>query len=97
MRFSLPQPKNTAAVALRRAGYAPWTERGDEASFIRRVSGGLYPRYHLYVKEAGDLLELNLHLDQKKPSYAGSHAHSGEYDGPLIEAEAQRIRGILGV
>ena len=37
----------------------------------------------------------NLHLDQKKPTYEGHVAHSGEYDGELVEEEAERIRRIL--
>lgn len=37
----------------------------------------------------------NLHLDQKKPSYGGSHAHSGEYDGEIINEEVERIKSLL--
>jgi len=37
----------------------------------------------------------SLHLDQKQPSYQGSHAHSGEYFGPVVETEADRIKEIL--
>ncbi len=37
-------------------------------------------------------LVINLHIDQKKPSYEGSNAHSGEYDGELVEREMERIR-----
>ncbi len=49
----------------------------------------------------------NLHLDQKKPSYGDrrslgegrlkAHAHSGEYNGPIVENEAERIKAILDV
>lgn len=41
------------------------------------------------------ILIFNLHLDQKKPSYKGSHAHSGEYDGKLVKEEAERIKSLL--
>ena len=50
----------------------------------------------------------SLHLDQKKPSYParigyakgvaggeGSHMHSGEYDGELVENETRRIKQLL--
>jgi len=37
----------------------------------------------------------SLHLDQKKPSYEGSTGHSGEYDGDVVEGEAERIKNIL--
>jgi len=35
---------------------------------------------------------LNLHLDQKQPSYAGAPAHNAEYDGDLVAAEMARIK-----
>ncbi len=37
----------------------------------------------------------SLHLDQKRPSYKGSKAHSGEYKGKLIEQEEERIKRLL--
>ena len=65
-----------------------------EASCMRRIAGHDYPRYHAYVKKEDTTLIVNLHIDQKKPSYGGAdHAHNGEYDGELVEREADRIRG----
>lgn len=97
MRFQLPDLATPLPTTLRRAGYVPWTEGAGEASFIRRVGTGPYPRFHLYARPNRDgVLDLNLHLDQKRPSYAGSHAHSGEYEGPILDAEVARIRAALG-
>ena len=65
-----------------RAGYAflRKDEKTDEMSFVKRIGGGDYPRFHIYVKMIGyTKAEINLHLDQKKTSYEGSTAHSGEY------------------
>jgi len=77
---------------MRQAGYHP--EAGDEKtgepSFIRRLGTDDYPRFHAYVSR--ETSEINLHLDQKKPSYEGATAHSGEYDGELVEKEAERIK-----
>ena len=79
-------------LVLRRAGYAsshdPVT---GEDSFMIRLGTELYPRFHLYVEEKGDEVILSLHLDQKKASYGDGHAHSGEYEGPIIEREMRRI------
>lgn len=57
-----------------------------------RISGRDYPRFHAYVKMQGKDLVVNLHLDQKKPSYQGSHRHSAEYDTELVVQEAERIK-----
>ncbi len=38
------------------------------------------------------MLIINLHLDQKRPSYGTARAHSGEYDSPLVANEGQRIK-----
>lgn len=56
-----------------------------------RLGGRFYPRFHLYIKDKGDVIIFDLHLDQKKASYKGQRAHSGEYDGPLVEEEIGRI------
>ena len=40
-----------------------------------------------------DEIVFDLHLDQKKPSYVGTKAHGGEYDGPTVEKEMSRIAG----
>jgi len=74
-----------------------------EFSIVRQVGRNDYPRLHLYIKEdrrpidqsTGLSFIFNLHLDQKKPSYKGSRAHGGEYDGDLINKEAQRIKDII--
>jgi hypothetical protein len=40
-------------------------------------------------------LSFTIHLDMKQPSYAGSAAHSGEYNGPVVEDEAERIKRLV--
>jgi len=72
---------------LRKRGYAPFHD-----SFVKVLSGSGYPRFHLYINETGDKYILNLHLDQKKPSYGKETAHSGEYEGEIVEKEAERIK-----
>ncbi len=79
---------------MRRCGYAP--HPADGQSFIRRAGPNPYPRFHIYVVPEGDTsIRLRLHLDQKKPSYEGSTAHSGEYDGEVVQREAERIKTLL--
>ncbi len=80
---------------MRKTGYYfQGKHNADSAlSFVRPSSG--YPRFHIYLKEGPDFLIFNLHLDQKKPSYKGVKAHSGEYSGPVVEKEAERIKDFL--
>ncbi len=82
---------------IRRLGYA--LERGHdsgEISFARRVSGNAFPRFHIYYEERGDEILIKLHLDQKAPSYGGTSAHAGEYEGGVVETEGKRIENQLG-
>ena len=65
------------------------------SSFIRPLERSGYPRFHLYISEKNDGLIFNLHLDQKRPTYKDAPAHSGEYEGPIVEKEAERIKQIL--
>jgi len=80
---------------LLQAGYAYERNRQGQDSFARSVAGAAYPRFHIYVDEAEQTLVFNLHLDQKKASYAGQTAHSGEYDNSLVEQEAVRLKSLL--
>jgi len=75
----------------------PKSNDGEEFGCVKYFgSGGEYPRFHLFIKkdEDGDFL-FSLHLDQKKSSYKGSSAHSGEYEGELVEREKERIIKII--
>lgn len=59
---------------------------------MKRLGGALYPRFHAYLEVGTNEFQINLHLDQKQPSYGGSSAHNGEYDGDTVEQEAERVR-----
>ncbi|OGY48146.1 MAG: hypothetical protein A2840_02185 [Candidatus Buchananbacteria bacterium RIFCSPHIGHO2_01_FULL_47_11b] len=77
---------------LRRCSYHSFTDPNTGvSSYTRRLSHDYYPRFHIYEKEHDGAKYLSLHLDQKKPSYPGSHAHSGEYDSDIVQQEASRI------
>jgi hypothetical protein len=94
MKLELPQDRvGNALVFFSRLGY----HSEQNGSFAKRVSGQPFPRYHVYVEQRGEIISVNLHLDAKRPSYAGTSAHAGEYDGSLIEQEIARIRSATGV
>ncbi len=81
---------------LRQAGYQILeSRRDDKISFVRRLSSGYYPRFHIYLQNNQDSTIFNIHLDQKKASYQGQTAHSGEYDGELVSQEARRLKSLL--
>jgi hypothetical protein len=87
--------KNIVTVA-RELGYIIIDSReNNEYNLVRRLDRDNYPRFHLYVKQNGYDYNFSLHLDQKAPIYKGTHAHSGEYFGPAVEDEADRIKSIL--
>jgi hypothetical protein len=77
---------------MRRAGYGFQKEGGGEIAFVRRVSGGPFPRYHAYTTHQNGQLTINLHVDQKAPSYERGKAHAGEYDGSLVAQEIARLQ-----
>ncbi len=78
-------------VWLGRLGYHEHRGRTGDISYVRRLGGLAYPRFHLYLDQTHDGLALKLHLDEKQPSYVGHTAHSGQYDGELVQAEMARI------
>ncbi len=84
----------------RRIGYfyLPQKKEGNERSFVKPMQRSGYPRFHLYLKMSSDGkgLIFSLHLDQKRPVYKGTTAHSGEYDSPIVKQETERIKQSLG-
>ena len=95
MRFTIQLTKNHIRNVMRQCGYIPagYDEETGELRFYRPLSRGPYPRFHIYCisPEQFGTAKLNLHIDQKAPSYGGSRAHSGEYEGDVVENEATRI------
>lgn len=81
---------------LKRAGYHYFIDPNTgHDSFSRRLGGGHYPRFHIYLKEQDGKSIIDLHLDQKQASYAGAHMHNAEYDGELVEGEIMRLKKII--
>lgn len=77
---------------INRAGYGQVRDRrASEISWARRLGEGIYPRFHVYINNN----VINLHLDQKQASYQGYSAHSGEYEGEVVEREVERIIEVM--
>lgn len=96
LRYKADQVHNPLQI-LRSAGYKHFIDPvTKKESYVLQLTNGFYPRFHLYVVEEEDEIVFDLHLDQKKPSYSGSRAHGGEYDGPTVEKELSRIEGWAG-
>ena len=100
MRFIIPKLAISVEYFLRACGYIEIKNphKNNENSYARSIhSGNFYPRFHVYpVKKeiAANEISLDLHLDAKQPSYEGAAAHSGEYDGPIVVRESERIKQI---
>lgn len=101
MRFSIIGPfKDNFYNLMRNISYlyTGTDEKTGQMSFVNPVgTAGRhgYPRFHIYLTIKKDSLIFDLHLDQKKPSYEGTTAHSGEYDGEVVAKETERIKEIL--
>ncbi len=96
MTFTLPNTaRENITNVVRNLGYKPigYTEKG-ELNCVRPM-GADYPRFHLYITESPASIRYSLHLDQKRPSYQGATAHSGDYDSDIVHNEAQRIKSLL--
>ncbi len=90
------QLDGAAEQFIRRAGYGQIFDRQtNQYSYTHRFTRDFYPRFHLYIEERGEEIIFNLHLDQKRPGYAGQSRHNAEYDGEVVEREMQRIKSLL--
>lgn len=98
MKFTVKKisRENTPEI-MRQARYRYVGQSGEQMSFVRPLSQNSYPRFHVYLKENETKREVSiaLHLDQKGMSYRGATAHSGEYEGGLLEKEAERLKELF--
>ncbi len=94
-RFFAGPLTDNARNLLRRLGYGEQRTRVGQISYVKRVAGDRFPRYHAYVEDQNGGIQVNLHVDQKEASYEGTNAHAGEYEGPLVEREMTRIAGFV--
>jgi hypothetical protein len=96
MKFSIKEglTRDNIYNLMRKIGYhfQEKNEPKSELIFIKPLAGNDYPRFHIYLKIKNKNLIFNLHLDQKKPTYEGTPAHAGEYEGEIVEKEIERIK-----
>ena len=96
MDFVIKNIDKSIVVVARDLGYVIIdTKENGEYNLVRKLDYDNYPRFHAYVTQKGTDFNFSLHLDQKAPIYEGTHAHSGEYFGPVVETEADRIKEAL--
>ncbi|OGZ64441.1 MAG: hypothetical protein A3A98_02995 [Candidatus Staskawiczbacteria bacterium RIFCSPLOWO2_01_FULL_40_39] len=96
MQFEIKNINKSINDLMRTIGYMPaYFQNDGEFSIIKKIGRNDYPRFHLYIVQNSQSFIFKLHLDQKKPSYEGSTGHSGDYDGPVVESEAERIQQLL--
>lgn len=96
MEFVIKKLSKGTNDIMRQIGYIPaYFQKQGEVSIVRKVGRNDYPRFHVYITQRGADMNFSLHLDQKKPSYEGQTGHSGDYDGPVVEGEIERIKSLL--
>jgi len=97
MKFSVSgELKMNLKVLMNRLGYhQQYDRRSGKTSYIKRLGGLYYPRFHVYINQAVKQISFNVHLDEKKPSYGVGHRHSGQYNSELVKKEVDRIRLFL--
>ena len=96
MKFILKNSSGENLIILmRKIGYYFQGENEEKSELSFTCPSRGYPRFHLFLRKENNNLAFNIHLDQKKPSYGKFTAHSGEYNGEIIENEVQRIKQIL--
>ena len=99
--FKLKDLGQAPEIWLRGVGYTFLPSRsGGEDSFARRLGRDFYPRFHIYFSVSEDhnqekIVIFKIHLDQKKPGYAGQKRHNAEYQGELVEREVERLKSLV--
>lgn len=93
MKFETEKVKVNKVNLCRELGYKV-KNKGEQFNCVKPIRNRDFPRFHLFIEE-NEKLKFKLHLDQKRASYEGTPAHSGEYDGKKVEEEAERIKSVI--
>jgi len=93
MDFVIKNLQENIVQVARKIGYVIIdSQENGQYNLVRKLAVGNYPRFHIYAQQHGLDFNFSLHLDQKAPIYKGTHAHAGEYAGPVIDQEIDRIK-----
>jgi hypothetical protein len=93
MKCQLPKRGVAVRTFLQRAGYHEWRDPNTrKTSYAKRLGSSHFPKFHIYTTDDEETITIDLHLDQKQASYAGSSMHGGEYDGARVEQELARLQ-----
>jgi hypothetical protein len=95
MQFTVKNTKKDTIYNLMRDLSYHFLEKDEstgELNFTHPIRGDLFPRFHAFLKISQQDIAFSIHLDQRAPTYKGTVAHEGEYEGPLVEGEAERIK-----
>ena len=97
MKFRLPNNFNkTPEQMLRQAGYFYIFDKiSQKGSYIKKLTGQHYPRFHLYITETSKEVVFDLHLDQSATRYKGQKAHNADYDSEQVKTELTRIAHLV--
>jgi hypothetical protein len=100
MRFTLENySRGNIVMMMRRAGYVLIGDYREDAemSFVRTIDLDNYPRFHVYLRifPQEQMVVFNLHIDQKRSVFKNYPDHGAEYEGEVVETEAERILGLL--
>jgi len=96
MKFTLKNFQGgNIVMMMRRAGYVLIGDYREDAeiSFIKTIDIDDYPRFHIYLKIHPDsqMIVFNLHIDQKRSVFKNYPDHGAEYQGEVVQTEAERI------
>jgi len=91
MKFETEKKKISKVNLCRELNYKVH-RKGEEFNCVKPLNNRDFPRFHLFIEEEDDVLKFKLHLDQKRSSYEGTNAHSGEYESERVEQEVERIK-----
>lgn len=98
MKFTISRNKlsSNPYQLARKAGYGFIRDRrSGQESLVRRLGGGHYPRFHLYIEEDTDQVTFSLHLDKQESAHPSQHRHNAEYNSEEVAGELETLKKFI--
>lgn len=81
---------------MQRVGYKYHCGTDGRPCYHRPLNDVPFPRFHAYIVETTDVMEIDLHVDAHDiVEHKGNHDQQWAYEGGRIEDEMRRISDIL--
>ncbi len=92
MKYTFKKNKNhNINDLMKKSGYIFHCTTEGVLCYHRYLDTHKFPRFHVYIKEVADQIEINMHFDQRNLNKKSNHNEPWAYVGNRINTEMKQL------